>query len=92
MIFFGHLLASSIPDPHSILSANTYPVIFEVVRQQIIEEIGLLLALERHQACRILLAPLAGLNPFPARSGAGGVGPGLYSSIVAQVCDEMYGQ
>lgn len=31
--FFGHLLASFLPDPHFILSLNSYPVIFGVVWQ-----------------------------------------------------------
>lgn len=41
----------------------------------------------------MLLAPLAGLRPIPARSGAVVVGPSLYSSHAAQIWDdEMHEQ
>lgn len=79
------LLMSSIPDPTSIHFANAYPVIFWVKWKQIVDEVTLLLVLDGHHACEVLLAPLAGLKPSTDGTGAVVVGPCLHSSSAAQV-------
>lgn len=84
---YRHLLTGSIPYPPSTLFVDAYPVIFLVKWQQIIKEISLLLALDGHHACEVLLAPLAGLKPSSAWTDAVVVGPCLCSSSAAQVYD-----
>lgn len=80
-----HVLLGLIPDPPSTHFANAYPVIFGVKRQQIVEKVSLLLVLDGHHACEVLLAPLVGFQPSTVWSDAVVVGPCLCSSPSAEV-------
>lgn len=91
LFLFRHRLVGSYPGPHSSLLEDACPVIISVRWQHIVEEVSLLLVLDDHHVCEVLLAPLTGLFPSTVWTGTVVVHPSLHSSSAAQVV-EKYNQ
>lgn len=81
--FFCQRLVGAHPGPDLIDLADADPVVVLSFRQKTVEILNLLLVLDGHQVCVVLLAPGACLTPVHGGVGVV-VGPALYTSPHAQ--------